>query len=70
MKMKDYSTQDFWKEVKEDIDPAVKRDIEQYRDLVLNPYSHYNTEKHEIKTELEDAIEAVKKIDQELSKLY
>jgi ABC-type multidrug transport system ATPase subunit len=68
-KMKNYSTQDFWKEVKEDIDPATKRDIEQYRDLVLNPYSHYNTEKHEIKTELIDAIEAVKKLKSELDNL-
>jgi hypothetical protein len=36
--------------------------------LVLNPFSHYNTEKHEIKTELKEAIEAVKKLKNELSK--
>jgi energy-coupling factor transporter ATP-binding protein EcfA2 len=68
-KMKDYSTQDFWNEVLNDIEPTTKSDIEQYRDLVLNPYSHYNTEKHEIKTELRDAIEAVKKLKSELDNL-
>ena len=59
----------FFLEILNDIQPATKRDIEQYRDLVLNPYSHYNTEKHEIKTELIDAIDAVKKLKPELDNL-
>lgn len=31
-----------------------------YRPLVLNAYSHFNTERHEIITELENAIKTVK----------
>jgi len=34
---------------------------------VLNAFSHYNTERHEIKTELESAIQAVEKLKQELA---
>jgi len=66
-RLKDYTTQDFWKVVEKDIQSATKTNIEQYRDLVLNPFSHYNTEKHEFKTELNDAIEAVKTLKEELS---
>ncbi len=65
--LKDYTTQDFWNVVAKDIQPATKTDIEQCRDLVLNPFSHYNTEKHEFKTELNNAIEAVKTLKYELS---
>ncbi len=61
-KMKDYSSQDFWSEVQGEIDPAMKNKIEQYRSLVLNPFSHYDPEKHEIKTEVSGAIEAVKEL--------
>ena len=56
------------KVVEKDIQPATKTNIEQYRNLVLNPFSHYNTEKHEFKTELNDAIVAVKTLRDELSK--
>lgn len=66
-KLKDYSSQDFWEQVKLDVDPAIKSDVEKYRDLVLNPFSHYNTEKHEIKSELKGAIDAIKKLKTELS---
>ncbi len=66
-KLKDYTTQDFWSVVSEDIKPSTKSDIEQYRDLVLNTFSHYNTEKHEIKTELENAINAVISLKNELT---
>jgi hypothetical protein len=68
-RLKDYTTQDFWNEIKADVDPTTKSDIEQYRDLVLNAFSHYNTERHEIKTELEAAIQAVKALKSELSTL-
>ena len=64
-----YALKDFWKVVKDDVTATTKADIEKYRALVLNPFSHYNTEQHEIKTELGDAIEAVKKLKQELAKV-
>lgn len=65
-RLKDYTTENFWDEVKDDIKPETKADIEQYRALVLNPFSHYNTERHEIKTELQAAIQAVKDLKSEL----
>jgi len=43
--------------------------METYRALVLNAFCHYNTERHEIKTELASAISAVKALKTELSKL-
>lgn len=67
-KLKDYTTEDFWCVVKEDVASSIQSEIEKYRALVLNPFSHYNTERHEIKTELKDAIEAVKNLNNELSK--
>jgi len=36
---------------------------------VLNAFSHYNTDRHEIKTELSSAIQAVKNLKIELAKL-
>ncbi|MCP4150006.1 MAG: hypothetical protein GY757_19830 [bacterium] len=69
-KLKSYSSQDFWDELFPVLTPALKVEIEQYRDLVLNPFSHYNTEKHEIKSELIDAMEAIKKLKNELSGTY
>ena len=68
-RLKDYTTQDFWSEVSADIEPLTKSEIEQYRDLVFNAFSHYNTEKHEIKTELKNAIEAVNRLKNELTVL-
>ncbi|MBC2712339.1 MAG: hypothetical protein HGJ94_15540 [Desulfosarcina sp.] len=67
--LKKYTTEDFWKVIKDDVAEATRDDVEQYRDLVLNPFSHYNTERHEIKTELANAISAVKALKTELSKL-
>lgn len=61
-----YSTQDFWKVIKDDIEPTLKSTIETYRALVLNPFSHYNTERHEIRAELESAIKAVAELKNEL----
>jgi len=71
LREKDYASQDFWEAAKEDKDIRAETitNIEQYRNLVLNPFSHYNTEAHEIKTELKDAIEAVKNLQKELNDL-
>lgn len=67
--LKDYTTEDFWSVVKEDVNSSLPSEIKKYRALVLNPFSHYNTEKHEIKTELKEAIEAVKNLKNELNKI-
>jgi len=67
--LKKYSTEDFWKAIREDIDEATRNDVEQYRSLVLNPFSHNNTERHEIGTELQNAIRAVKDLQNELKPL-
>lgn len=67
-RLKDYSSEDFWAATKADVPNSVNA-IEQYRSLVLNAFSHYNTERHEIKSELENAIQAVKDLKDELAKL-
>jgi len=59
-KQKKYSSQDFWNAMKCDLDAPLIADVERYRDLVLNTFSHYNTEKHEIRTELAAAIQTIK----------
>ncbi|MGV8073772.1 MAG: AAA family ATPase [Syntrophobacteraceae bacterium] len=69
LRLNDYTTEDFWNEIKGDIRATTKTDIEQYRHLVLNAFSHHNTERHEIKTELEATIQAVKDLKSELSAL-
>jgi hypothetical protein len=68
-RLKDYSTEDFWAAIKTEVQLATKTSIEQYRDLVLNTFSHYNTERHEIRTELENAIAVVKNLKAELNGL-
>ncbi len=68
-RLKDYTTEDFWKVIKEELPESIRNEIETYRPLVLNTFSHYNTELHEIKTELTSAIQAVKDLKSELSKL-
>ena len=67
--LKKYTTEDFWEVIKDDVAQATKADIEKYRTLVLNPFSHYNTERHEIGTELQNAIQAVKDLKNELKAL-
>ncbi|MCP4628756.1 MAG: hypothetical protein GY850_35400 [bacterium] len=67
--LKKYTTEDFWIVIKDDVTRATKADIEKYRALVLNPFSHYNTERHEIGTELQNAIQAVKDLKNELKAL-
>lgn len=61
-----YTTEDFWKVIKDDVTEKTRNEIEAYRPLVLNAFSHYNTERHEIKTELSHAIRAVKDLQKEL----
>jgi len=66
-RLKDYATEDFWSEVKNDIEPTITTELEKYRSLVLNPFSHYDTESHELKTELQNAIVAVNNLKNELN---
>ena len=61
-KLKSYTTEDFWNVIKDEVDHANKIKIETYRALVLNPFSHYNTESHEIRTELQGALQAVSEL--------
>ncbi|AJY69830.1 hypothetical protein RW64_09650 [Geobacter sulfurreducens] len=68
-RLKDYTTENFWDVIKNDIPEAARNDIETYRPLVLNAFSHYNTERHEIRAELVNAIQAVKSLKVELSAL-
>ncbi len=68
-RLKDYTTEDFWKVIKDDLPGKNQNDVEAYRPLVLNAFSHYNTERHEIKTELQNAIQAVKDLKDELAKV-
>ena len=65
-RLKDYTTEDFWNVLKSDITDPTRNAIETYRPLVLNAFSHYNTERHEIKIELTNAIQAVKNLKVEL----
>ena len=67
--LKKYTAEDFWKVIKVDLDETMNADIEKYRALVLNPFSHYNTERHEIRTELQNAIQAMKGLKNELKAL-
>ena len=69
LKQKTYTSEDFWNVIKGDLPVHIKTDVEQYRDLVMNAFSHYNTEKHEIGTELTSAIQAIKTLKVELGKL-
>lgn len=67
LKFKSYKSEDFWNEISRNIELSLKNEIEKYRELVLNPFSHYNIEKHEIKSELNSAIEAVKDLKDKLN---
>ena len=62
---KRYTSEDFWNAIKVQggyLQPPIINAIEHYRDLVLNAFSHYNTEKHEIRRELTDAIAAIRNL--------
>ncbi len=67
---KGYKTEDFWQVIKEDVnrlDGSLVTQVEQYRNLVLNTFSHYNTEKHEIRAELNSAIQTIRNLKAALS---
>jgi recombinational DNA repair ATPase RecF len=66
-KRKNYSSQDFWNKVKEDIQPATITNIEGYRFLIYNKLSHYDPEVNPLKSELRDAILAVENLRTELN---
>ncbi len=66
--LKDYTTEDYWKVIRDDVPEDIRGDVETYRALVLNTFSHYNTERHEIKSELRAAIDAIRNLRQELHK--
>lgn len=61
-RLKDYTTEDFWAAIKNDLPQSVREDVVRYRSLVLNAFSHYNTERHEIRAELNDAINAIERL--------
>lgn len=67
--LRKYQSEDFWNAIKKDLPEATRDDIQIYRSLVLNAFSHYNTERHEIKPELENAIQAIKNLKDELARL-
>lgn len=58
-----------WSSVCRDIDNATKVKIETYRNLVLNPFSHYDITRHEVKSELRQAMAVVRKLEKELAEL-
>jgi recombinational DNA repair ATPase RecF len=65
-RLKDYTTEHFWNALKGDLQQTTRERIETYRSLVLNTFSHYNTERHEIRAELNSAIQAVEALKAEL----
>lgn len=67
LKRKDYSSQDFWEAVKEDVQPETKKSIEGYRFLIYNKLSHYDPEVNPLRKELRDAITAVENLRTELN---
>ncbi|MBT1705870.1 AAA family ATPase [Chryseosolibacter indicus] len=62
--VKKYASEHFWNAIKSQnhMTQGTISDIEQFRDLVLNAFSHYNTEKHEIKKELQKALNSIKSL--------
>lgn len=68
-KWKDYSSQDFWNRVKDDVQTSTVTRIEGYRFLIYNKLSHYDPESNPLKSELNDAIDAVEDLRTELKAL-
>lgn len=66
---KKYTSENFWNALKSDVLPATQANIEQYRFLIYNPLSHYDPEVNPLKTELRDAIDAVKNLRIELNRI-
>lgn len=68
-KWKYYTSQNFWNKVKDDVQPATVTRIEGYRFLIYNKLSHYDPESNPLKSELNDAIDAVDDLKAELRAL-
>ena len=71
----DLNTDDFWdailkyqieKPAKCKLTSVTKTEIEHYRKLVLNPLSHHDIDKHEISSEINNAIATIKTLKVEL----
>jgi len=77
LSVSDLTTEHLWiglKKFEVNLTPAKKKlttgtinDIEHYRKLVLNPLSHHDVNKHEITTEIQNAINTIKTLKNELS---
>jgi energy-coupling factor transporter ATP-binding protein EcfA2 len=61
---KELKSDDFWSSIVEqsNIDAALVKEIEIHRGTVMNPFSHYDLEKPEFKTELENTIKSIEKL--------
>lgn len=61
---KELKSDDFWQSIVEqtDIDEALVKQVEIHRGTVMNPFSHYDLEKPEFKTELENTIAEIEKL--------
>lgn len=74
LSVSDVSTEHLWLGLKKFEEGLAERQltletitkVEHYRKLVLNPLSHHDVNKHEITTEIEGAIETIKKLKEEL----
>ena len=66
---KKHKTEDFWEALKADLTQPTRDNIETYRSLVMNPFSHYNSERPEIRAELQNAIQAVRALKAKLCEL-
>jgi len=65
-RIQDYTSDDFWQVLKDDLTEATRENIETYRSRVLNTFTHFNTERNEIRRELENAIQSVVALKEEL----
>jgi len=68
-RLKEYTTEDFWQVIKDDLPGQIQNDIETCRPLVLNESINYNPERHEIRAELTKAILAIKDLKDQLANL-
>lgn len=61
---KELKSDDFWQSIvlQTDIEEALVKKIEIHRGVVMNPFSHYDLEKPEFKTELENTIKVVEEL--------
>jgi len=76
LSVSDINTEHLWgglKKYEHNLPPAKKKltsgtisNIEHYRKLVLNPLSHHDVNKHEITTEIQNAIATIKTLKNEL----